>query len=60
MKYSTIYWKTNYNQTLNKNGGLKLGLEMKPEVLMMDFELGAMNAFTFHFPRISINVVFFT
>jgi hypothetical protein len=42
-----------------KNGGLKLGLEMRPEVVMMDFELAAMNAFSFHFPRIQIKCCFF-
>ena len=42
-----------------KNGGLKLGLEMRPEILMIDFEHAAMNAFSYHFLRIQIKCCFF-
>ena len=41
-----------------KNGGLKIRLEMKPEIVMLDFEHAAINAFSFHFPFAQIKSCF--
>jgi hypothetical protein len=53
--------ETLYKKMLNeiKLGALKLGLELRPEIVMLDFEHAAMNAFSFHFPRIQIKCCYF-
>ena len=38
---------------------MKIRLEMKPEIVMLDFEHEAINAFGFHFPFAQIKACFF-
>jgi hypothetical protein len=42
-----------------KDSALSIGLELKPEELVIDFEKGAMNAFKFNWPNIKIIGCFF-
>ena len=41
-----------------KDAALGLKLVMQPEIIMTDFEIAAMNAFTYHFPMKKALVVF--
>ena len=42
-----------------KDGALNISIELKPEVVMTDFELAAINSFKYHFPNVRLKACFF-